>query len=281
MKITSKQRQKIIDIDRRVTWIFSNSTSEEILLKSLHDVIDDLIDIVSALNSDELNELCKQHGGFYKAVKLLERMGREDPTSTARESSSVEKFNKFTTEMIGSEPENTLDGLNKIITDSLLKLRMFAANDLSQKKNYIFIIKSFLSGIISTTVDLAEVTSPGSAPLIYADVEAVAKFGGIRAIKNFHSKHDSAQYSVSDIAPDDAVAGMNYLGQQLNVALFKGLHELPMSLRNEEMMLRGIEALIANLLHEKFEDLSHRVLDDFCEHVHHCLNDLKGFRHER
>ncbi len=34
---------------------------------------------------------------------------------------------------------------------------------------------------------------------------------------------------------DDMTTAMNYLGQQLSMTLFKGLHELPMPLRNEEM----------------------------------------------
>ncbi len=276
MDITLSQRQKIVEIDKRVAWIFSNSSNNEILVKSLYDVIDDLINIVSALNSDDLNELCKEYHEFYRAIKLLGLMGSRKQGNITSETSNAESFDKFTLETIGFEDENTVTELNKIIRDSLLKLKKITDDDLSQRKHYISIVKGFLSGIISTTVDLVEATNPGSAPLIYADVEAVAKLGGIEAIKDFHSKHDSIQYSVSDIAPNNSEAGMNYLGQQLSVALFKGLHELPMSLRNEEMMLRGIEALLANVLHEKFEDISHRVLDDFCKHVHHCLNNLEG-----
>ena len=39
------------------------------------------------------------------------------------------------------------------------------------------------------------------------------------------------------------------------------------------MLVRGVEALLANLLNDKFDN-PHAVLDTFCEHVHMALNDL-------
>jgi len=88
--------------------------------------------------------------------------------------------------------------------------------------------------------------------------------------------YGSVNYSVSNIAEDDMETGMNYLGQQLTTALFKGLHELPMPLRNQEMLLRSVEVLLSNLLNEKFKDDAHRLLDSFCEHVHMALTDLES-----
>ena len=41
------------------------------------------------------------------------------------------------------------------------------------------------------------------------------------------------------------------------------------------MLLRGVEALLANLLHQKF-NASHHILDSLCERVHRALNDLKS-----
>ena len=66
---------------------------------------------------------------------------------------------------------------------------------------------------------------------------------------------------------------MNYVGQQLIIALTKALHELPISLRSPETQLRGIEALLANLLSQKFTN-AHEILDSLCDHVHMALNDL-------
>ena len=51
------------------------------------------------------------------------------------------------------------------------------------------------------------------------------------------------------------------------------MHELPKSLRCPETQLRGIEALIANLLNQKFDN-AHDILDSMCDHVHLALNNL-------
>ncbi len=119
---------------------------------------------------------------------------------------------------------------------------------------------------------------PGSASFIYADVEAVAKSGGLRAIKKIQSTNGSINYSVSNIKDDDESTAMNYLGQELSTTLFKAIHELPMPLRKPEMFLRGVEALLANLLNQKFDN-SHQILDSLCEHVHMALGDLQNRKH--
>ncbi len=99
--------------------------------------------------------------------------------------------------------------------------------------------------------------------MLYAEVEAVAKNGG-------------ARYSVSDIGPKDFANGMNYLGQNLTETLFTCIHELPMPLRTPEMLLRSIETLLTNLLHQRFNTPNdpHKILDSLCEHIHMGLNDL-------
>lgn len=55
----------------------------------------------------------------------------------------------------------------------------------------------------------------------------------------------------------------------MSTALFSGLYELPKPLQNEETLLRVIEALLTNLLNQKFSDPGnlHDILDSFCEHV--------------
>jgi len=92
------------------------------------------------------------------------------------------------------------------------------------------------------------------------------------------SNNGLVNYSVSNIESDDDVTAMNYLGQELGTALFKGLHELPLPLRKPEMLLRGVEALLANLLNQKFNN-SHDILDSLCEHVHMSLSDLERRKH--
>ena len=68
------------------------------------------------------------------------------------------------------------------------------------------------------------------------------------------------------------------LGQKLSQALQKGMHELPIPLRTPEMLLRSIETLVANLLNQKFEN-AHAILDQFCEHIHMGLDDIKNQTH--
>lgn len=177
-----------------------------------------------------------------------------------------------------TQSTNTTDELNKIMADSLFQLKRLIDHDPDQEFDLLSIVKVFLLGVVSTAVDLVEMEHPESAPLIYADVEAAAKAGGLRSIKKMQSQNGSMQYSVSNIDANDAVTAMNYLGQELSTALFKGIHELPLPLRKPEMFLRGIEALLANLLNQKFNN-SHQVLDSLCEHVHMMLRNLEKQKH--
>lgn len=170
---------------------------------------------------------------------------------------------------------HTTHELNKIMADSLFQIKKLLDNTRDHTCDLLSIVKVFLLGVVSTAVDLVEIEHPGIAPAIYAEVEAAAKVGGLRSIKQIQSQNGSMPYSVSQIDENDAVTAMNYLGQKLSIALFKGIHELPLSLRKPDMFLRGIEALLANLLNQKFNN-SHQVLDSLCEHVHMALNDLKN-----
>lgn len=164
------------------------------------------------------------------------------------------------------------DELNQVMKEALFKLQKLVDNHPSQ--NLLTIVRVFLLGVISTAIDLVDIHLPGSAPLLFADIEAAAKVGGISAIQQIQTMN----YSVSNIADDDFETAMNYLGQQLTTTLFKGFHELPMPLRNPEMLLRAIETLLANLLIQKF-DRSHEVLDSLCEHVHMALDHLQNSKH--
>ncbi len=96
---------------------------------------------------------------------------------------------------------------------------------------------------------------------------------GLYSIQKMQDEKSSVSHSVSNISQDDMGSAMNYLGQQMSTTLFKGLHELPMPLRTEETLLRAVEALLTNLLQEKFDN-PHVVLNSFCDHVHMSLDDL-------
>lgn len=177
-----------------------------------------------------------------------------------------------------TQSTDTLNELNQIMTNSLFQLTKLINQRPSENIDLLSTVKIFLLGVISTAVDLLEIEHPGSAPFIYAEVEAAAKAGGLRAIKTMQEETGATHYSVSNIDPDDMTTVMNYLGQQLSTALFKGIHELPLPLRKPEMFLRSVEVLLANLLDQKFDN-SHDVLDSLCEHVHLALDDLRSRKH--
>lgn len=167
----------------------------------------------------------------------------------------------------------TSEEVSAIMTKALFALKDLVDNDSENETDYHQVVTLFLQGVISTAIDLAEVHTPGVSPMIYGDIEASAKLGGLRSIVKMQSEKGSISYSVSEIGADDPATAMNYLGQQMSTTLFKGIHELPLPLRKQEMLLRGVEALLTNLLNDKF-DHPHAVLDTFCEHVHMALNDL-------
>lgn len=159
----------------------------------------------------------------------------------------------------------------QIMTEALLKMNKLSQSRPIENSYYLSLTKMFIVGILSTAADLAELRAEGSASWLYSEIEAAARIGGIQGIKNAGGN----KYSLSDIEPDDFPNAMNYIGQNLATTLFKSIHELPQPLRTPEMLLRGVEALLANLLNQKF-DGSHDILDSLCEHVHMVLDDLKS-----
>lgn len=174
-----------------------------------------------------------------------------------------------------SKNSQTDTKISAVMTEALFVLKNLIDSDPEYNMNYSQVVTLFLQGIISTAIDLAELHSPGISTIIYADIESSSKLGGLRAIAEMQSKNNSTFYSVSNIDASDTAMAMNYLGQQMSTTLAKGIHELPLPLplRNQEMLLRGIEALLVNLLYEKFNN-PHDILNSFCEHVHLSLSDL-------
>lgn len=169
-----------------------------------------------------------------------------------------------------------MDELQQVMTQALVEMKRLTDADLTQSADFLSLVNLFLLGVISTAADLASLNFPGAAPLIYAEVEAAAKNGGLHAIQKIQSENGSRHYSVSSIAPNDMETAMNYLGQSLSTALYKGLYELPMPLRlKPEVLLRAVETLLTNLLSQKFNQFHpHQILGDFCDHVHQALNSL-------
>jgi hypothetical protein len=172
--------------------------------------------------------------------------------------------------------QKTFDELKVIMTNALLQMQSLVENGVTQKADFIPMVSLFITGIMSTAADLSEVILRGSAAYLYSEIETAAKNGGLRSVLNAQKKGGNS-YSVSNIAPDDMGAAMNYLGQELGATLFKHIHDLPKPLRTRETLLRAVESLLTNLLHQKFNDPEnpHAILDSLCEHVHMALSDLE------
>lgn len=162
------------------------------------------------------------------------------------------------------------DEQQKIMTEALLKMAKLAGNNASASSNFLLLAKMLVIGVMSNAADLAEITAPGASHMLYSEIEAAAKNKGLDGI----AQASGQMYSLSDIKPDDVTKAMNYVGEKLSITLFKSVCELPTELRTEEMMLRGIEALLGNLLNQKFSN-PHDILDSLCEHVHCSLKDLE------
>ena len=171
--------------------------------------------------------------------------------------------------------KDVYDELKIIMTDALLQMSALSESGATGSTDFLSSIKVFLLGIISTAAGISETITEGGATWIYSEIETAAKQGNLEFIQDKTTSKN--QYSISDIAPDDFPSAMNYIGQALSTTLFKSIHELPQSLRKPEMLLRGVECLLGNLLHQKFsEHDAHKVLDNLCEHVHMALDDLES-----
>jgi|APEBP8051072661_1049379.scaffolds.fasta_scaffold01356_8 hypothetical protein len=279
MFLTDAQKQLIINIDNRANeLIFNRGTDQELFEYIACIVIDNQFkQILKSSKTEELDTLCEQYTGFHLIMKLVEQLAF--CTSQGIMPKDSDEFLSYWKQngLGKAKPQGDpiTDQLNQTMTSALFELQKIIDKDLVKKNDFLSIVKIFLNGIISTSVDLVEHSTPGSAEILYADIEAVAKMGGLRAIKKQQLDQGSKNYSVSNIDSDDITTAMNYVGQELSTTLSKVIHELPLPLRSLEVFLRGIEALLTNFLNQKFKD-PHQVLDDFCEHVHMALNDLES-----
>lgn len=67
--------------------------------------------------------------------------------------------------MLNNNTEIT-DDLHKVMENALLQLQQLVNSDISQKHDFLSIVSVFLLGVVSTAVDLVEVTSPGATPTL-------------------------------------------------------------------------------------------------------------------
>jgi hypothetical protein len=79
--------------------------------------------------------------------------------------------------------------LNKVMTHALLQIKKLTTAENANQPDFLSIVKTFLLGIFSTTIDLVGLHHPNAASFLYADIEAAAKLGGIREITKWSSSH--------------------------------------------------------------------------------------------
>ncbi len=84
--------------------------------------------------------------------------------------------------------------VSAVMTKALFVLKDLVDNDAEYEMDYHQVVTLFLQGVISTAIDLAELHSPGVSPMIYADIEASSKLGGLRSITKMQSEKGSISY---------------------------------------------------------------------------------------
>ncbi len=282
MALTEAQKQLIINIDHRATeLIFNGKGNDHDLLQYVHSLANNgqLSEILEN-HQEEISTLSDRHHGFLLIIELLKQLAICSSKGIIPKDSKefLAHWQENGLKKVKSSGDVIIDELNQVMTTAIFQLQKIVAKDVVKKHDFLSVVKLFLSSIMSTAGDLVDLAEPGSAQIMYADLEAIAKAGGLRAIRKQQSTQGSINYSVSNIESNDQTTAMNYLGKELSTTLFKSIHELPISLRSPEMLLRGIEVLLANLLNQKFNN-AHQILDDLCAHVHMALDDLKVNRH--
>ena len=168
-----------------------------------------------------------------------------------------------------TETQSKIKQLNQAVSTVLGELEaIINHNEGKDEDTYNAARKIVLEGI-TMALNLIEIKVPGSALLLYADVETVAKQGRARAIKSLHP----AAISVETIQPWDNISAVNYLEDEFYATFIKVLAELPLPLRTLEIMLQGVAFLLSNILLQKFP-YPHQMLDTFCHYVHGVLGEF-------
>lgn len=260
------KKKLIIDIDKNVNEIlFAGGTSEDILVFLACSMDDIFKNIISGTPQDILSDYCRDYDGFSLLMEILEDIALL--TSTM---SNKEKEARMPKEPYVQKVAN----IQQILTNSLQELIALCKDDAISDEKSLWIVSTFLKALVSTAAGLMDIQMSGGSAFLYTEIEKDAKAGATRSIHDFGGKL-SDTISLSDIQEDDLPAAMNYLGQQLSTRLFKGIYELPSSFQTMEVPLRAIEALLVNLLHQKYNN-PHDILDQFTANAHLSLTDTQS-----
>ena len=174
-----------------------------------------------------------------------------------------------------SDTKAVLTEISVVVTRAMHEMHDLAKSSILTDPMYAELVSNFILGLLYVAANLGESVTPGTGGHIYALLEKGVKEKGLEFIRNKQIELGGRAYSVSDLAPDDFEGAMNYLGNELSVSLFKHIHDLPLPLRTPEMPLRAMQALMANVLYDKFQMMCHEILDQLCQNTHLCLSELE------
>lgn len=264
--MTENDKKKlVIKIDTDVKNIMAQGGGDEEILIFFAGSMDDIFThIISGTSQHKLNEYSRDYNGFYTLMKILEDIARVTSAMSNEEEGVLVSMTPY---------EEKVENIQSILTNSLQELVALCKDDTMSDDKSLFVVSNFLKAIVSTAAGLMDIQIPGGSAFLYAEIEKDAKSGGMSSIHEFGGKL-SETLSISEIEENDFPAAMNYLGQQLSTTLFKGLYELPESFQTLEVPLRAIEALLVNLLHQKYNN-PHDILDQFTANAHLSLTDTQ------
>lgn len=260
------KRQLIRNIDKNVNKIISDGgTNEDILVFFARSMDDIFKHIISDTPQDILSDYCRDYDGFSLLMEIL-----QDIALITSKMSEEEKEALIPKESYAQKVTN----IQHILTNSLQELIALCKDDAISDEKSLWIVSTFLKALVSTAAGLMDIQMPGGSAFLYTEIEKDAKAGATRSIHDFGGKLSDTIF-LSDIQEDDLPAAMNYLGQQLSTTFFKGIYELPSSFQTMEVPLCAIEALLVNLLHQKYNN-PHDILDQFTANAHLSLTDTQS-----
>ena len=77
MPLTTKQKDLIVIIDRKVNDILDDNGTDDDILVALIDEMQEFKSILDSTPTDELDACFKEYKGFYRYIKILEKLAFE------------------------------------------------------------------------------------------------------------------------------------------------------------------------------------------------------------
>jgi hypothetical protein len=258
--------KQIIEIDKKIKNAQKSGNSKDVLLA--FTTIDPEIfgKLFFGLPEEKFIDYCEQYRGFETAINMVSHILEKSIDPNNGDMHITDPF-ASNIQPILEEAQSDSDTALENICD------FFDDNEIDEAKKLTVFVE-FLTDAIENAADRLDDTLQGGAAFLYAEIEKFAHAKGDATIRSTGGEL-SEKLSLSDINENDPSGAMNYLGSELSATLYKKMYELPTSLLSKELPLRAIEALLVNLLHQKY-DHPHDILDQFTRNAHLSLADQQG-----